>query len=417
MNVLVIGSGGREHAICWKLSKSPRLSKLYCAKGSAGISQVAKCIDIDPKDFEAISRFCSEKNIDMVVVGPELPLANGIADYIRETGVWVFGPSKQGAKLESSKLFAKNFMKSHNIPTAEFNVFNSVEEAREKIKNVKFPVVIKADGLAAGKGVRICSSLEEAQNAITDFMDNRIFGASGDKIVAEEFLTGKEASIMAFCDGNSYCLLPPSRDHKRLNDGNEGPNTGGMGVFSPVSDLSEETLKQIKTEVFDRFIAGIKKENIFYIGVIYAGIMLTEDGPKVLEFNCRFGDPETQAILPLLKTDLLEIMEKCMCCGLEGCSIEVEDSACVSVVLASAGYPEKPETGKLIEGLNNDFGSDVKVFHAGTKKENDKWMTSGGRVLALSAKGKTIGEAREKAYKAVSKIKFEGVQKRTDIGA
>ncbi len=417
MNVLIIGSGGREHALAWKIKQSPLLKELHVIPGSSGISEIAKCAQIPQNDFEQISKYCAENQIDVTVVGPEEPLAKGITDFLSSKGFKVFGPSHRGSSLEASKQFAKEFMYVNNIPTAGFETLYDAQFAREKIKcNKKYPVVLKADGLAAGKGVRICKNEEEAIDAVSDFMEKRIFGYSGSKIVLEEFLTGKEASVMAFVDGNSFLMLPVSRDYKRLLDNNEGPNTGGMGAVCPV-ELDEQTTQVIKKEILERFVKGIKKWKIPYCGIIYAGLMLTDKGPKVLEFNVRFGDPETEAVLPLIKSDLLEIIKSCIDGNLSSQKIETEDKVCVDVVLSSKGYPENPQKGKPITGLENFRDTkDIILFHAGIKKENGKWLTSGGRVLNVAGTGTTLEEARNKVYAAIPKIRFEGMHFRKDIG-
>jgi phosphoribosylamine--glycine ligase len=418
MNVLVIGSGGREHALVWRLSQSDRLTTLYCAPGSAAIGKIAKCVDIDIKKFGLIADFCKKNGVEVVVVGPEAPLAGGIADFLSAYNIKVFGPTKQGAKFESSKAFAKHFMMRHNIATAGFNVLTEPESALNEIKNMQLPVVLKADGLASGKGVKICRTMEEAQETIRSYMQDKIFGDAGTTIVAEQFLRGREVSVMSVCDGKNYVVLPPSRDHKPLLDGNLGPNTGGMGAYSNPSDLTPDILKEVKTKIFDRLIKGLQVENISYCGVIYAGLMLTKDGPKVVEFNCRFGDPETQVIMPLIRTDLLELINACLNRKLKKITLETADAQCVCVVLASESYPQKPVTGKIINGIEKaDSLDNVMVFHAGTRQENDNWVTSGGRVLGVTALGDDVNLARDRAYKAISEIKFEGMYCRKDIGA
>ncbi len=415
MNVLIIGSGGREHALAWKLKQSPLLGKLHCIPGSAAIAELAACPPVRQDDQDGVYGYCAAQGVDLVVVGPEAPLAKGLSDFLTAKGLKVFGPSRRGAMLEASKQFAKEFMDRNEIPTAEFTVFYSAAFAREKIAaNRKYPVVIKADGLAAGKGVRICRDEAEALAAVEDFMEKRVFGFSGSKVVMEEFLAGKEASVMALTDGESALLLPVSRDHKRLLDGGEGPNTGGMGAVCPV-DLAEEDMAVIRTQVIQRFLSGLAKERIGFRGVIYAGVMLTADGPKVLEFNVRFGDPETQAVLPVIKSDLLPVLAACADGKLSGRELELLDGVCVSVVAAAAGYPEAPEKGRPITGLYERTPG-VTVFHAGTEKKEDAWFTAGGRVLAVSAVGMDADEAREKAYAALAAIKFEGMQYRKDIG-
>jgi len=415
VNVLLIGSGGREHALAWKLAQSPELGQLYAVPGSAAISELAGCPGLEQDDFDGICAFCAQKDIGLVVVGPEAPLAKGLADRLTAGNIKVFGPSQRGAMLEASKQFAKEFMNKHSIPTAAFTVLYSAEFAREKIKaNKKYPVVIKADGLAAGKGVRICRDEAEALAAVSDFMVDRIFGFSGSKVVLEEFLTGREASVMALVDGHDFLMLPVSRDHKRLLDADAGPNTGGMGAVCPVA-VSAADMETIKKEVLQRFVNGAKKSRIPFRGVIYAGIMFTAEGLKVLEFNVRFGDPETQAIMPLLKSDLLPLLHACACGELAGKTLELYDGACVSLVLASAGYPENPEKGKAITGLEAVPG-DVTVFHAGTVLRDGAYVSNGGRVLTVTALAPDPARARARVYEAAKKISFEGMQYRKDIG-
>jgi phosphoribosylamine--glycine ligase len=415
MNVLLIGSGGREHALAWKLKQSPLTSKLYAIPGSAAIAGLAECPPIAQADHGAIRAYAAEKKIDLVVIGPEEPLAKGLGDILSAAGFKVFGPSRKGAMLEASKQFAKEFMDRHGLPTAKSSILYEADSAREAIKNNRaYPLVLKADGLAAGKGVRICRNEAEALLAVGDFMEKRMFGFSGSKVLMEEFLTGKEASVMALVGGGSCLMLPVSRDHKRLEDGGAGPNTGGMGAVAPVA-LNEKDLETIKTEVLDRFIAGIKKDDIPFCGLIYAGIMLTSSGPKVLEFNVRFGDPETQCLLPLLDCDLPELFLACVDGRLDGKTIKTAGETCVTVVLSSKGYPESPEKGMEITGLDL-VPADVLVFHSGTKKTNGKFFTDGGRVLAVTARGRDLDEARSRAYSAVEKIKFSGIHYRRDIG-
>ncbi len=416
MNVLLIGSGGREHALAWKLKASPLLKTLYAIPGSAAISELACCLPVSQNDFEAVYACAAEKAVDLVVIGPEEPLAKGLGDFLTAKGFKVFGPCRKGAVLEASKQAAKEFMARHGLPTARFEILSDAGSAKEKIRaNKKYPLVIKADGLAAGKGVRICKDEAEALSAVDDFMVKKIFGLSGSRVVMEEFLTGYEASVMALVDGHSFLMLPVSRDHKRLLDGDAGPNTGGMGALAPVA-LDAGDMEIIKKEVLQRFLDGVKKDRIPYCGVIYAGIMLTPDGPKVLEFNVRFGDPETQCLMPLIKTDLLELFKACADGKLGEKTVEISDETCVTVVLSSRGYPENPEKGKVISGLEA-VPPDVLVFHSGTKKENGETVTNGGRVLAVTAKSSTLKEARAKVSSAIEKIFFDGMHYRSDIGA
>ncbi len=415
MNILVIGAGAREHALCAKLKESPQTAKLFQLPYSKAISEIADSRDIAALDFEKIAAFCLDEKIDLVVAGPEEPLCKGISDFLEKKGIKVFGPKLRGAVLESSKQVAKEFMNRHYIPTADFKIIYDFSYAKEYIKERnKYPIVVKADGLAAGKGVRICFNENEAIAAAQDFMEKRIFGCSGSKIVIEEFLEGWECSVMAVVDGKTFTMLPVSMDHKRLLDSDKGPNTGGMGAICPVK-LKEELLDEIKNEILWRFITGIVTEKIDYRGVIYAGLMITKNGPKVLEFNCRFGDPETQAVLPLLNEDLAGLLYDAACGGkLQKEEAEVKSGACACVVLASSGYPENPRKGDEISGLEKEEG--INIFHAGTKFENGKYYTAGGRVLTVSALGENHSAALALAYKKAERINFEGKHYRKDIG-
>ncbi|MCL2888236.1 MAG: phosphoribosylamine--glycine ligase [Elusimicrobia bacterium] len=412
MKILIVGAGGREHALAWKIAQSPRADAIYSSvRAACGGKVIFAGNDLSKK--ENVLKFCKDKGIDFVVVGPEAPLADGMADLLRENGVPVFGPGRAGARLENSKAFSKNFLVNYNIPTSKAETYTDFASAKKAITEHALPVVVKADGLAAGKGVRICLTREDALTAVVDFMEKKIFGNAGDCVVVEEYLPGVEASVMAFVDGEHYLLLPVSRDHKRLYDKNQGPNTGGMGVYCPVPDVGEKELEFIKREVFDKVIAGLKKEKIDFCGIIYAGLMMTKNGPKVLEFNCRFGDPEAQAVLPLVKTDLLELLLACEQKKLAGMKLDVEDGACVCVVLASEGYPDKPLTGREITGLAQ---VNTAVFHAGTEVKDGKVLTKGGRVLGVTAVGENLRAARRKAYAEIEKIHFDGMQFRKDIG-
>ncbi|MBP7795406.1 MAG: phosphoribosylamine--glycine ligase [Elusimicrobiales bacterium] len=415
MNVLVIGSGGREHAICLKLKESNNLKSLYTVPKNSVFERFSKNIDLSPDDFEGIKDLCIAEKIDLVVVGPEDPLSAGISDYLISKGINVFGPCLKGAVLESSKQLAKEFMDRNYIPTAKFKVFYDFRCAKKYIAELqKFPVVIKADGLCAGKGVRICNNIDEANTAIEDFMEKRIFKGSGMKVIVEECLKGKECSVLALVDGKRYLLLPVARDHKRLNDGNTGPNTGGMGAVCPV-DLSTNDIKKIEEEIITNFMNGIRKERIDYRGVIYFGIMMTEDGPKLLEFNVRFGDPETQAILPLVEDDLLDIFYKVASGKLDREKINLKNKYSVCVVLSAKGYPQNPLKGDEISGLDS-IDKDITIFYSGIRIENGRYFTSGGRVLSLVGLGDSVDEARRKVYNNIKKIKFEGMHFRTDIG-
>lgn len=412
MNILVIGSGGREHAIIWKLKQSKVVKKIFCIPGNGGISQMAECTEMDILDFAKISEFVIENEIERTIVGPEVPLAKGIVDYFQKKNLRIFGPNKKAAQLEGSKVFAKQFMKRYNIPTADFEVFNNSKNALSYLATRYSPLatVIKADGLASGKGVFVCDTKKDAEIAVKKIMVDKIFGSSGNKIVIEEKLEGEETSLIAFCDGKTILPLIPSQDHKRVFDDDKGSNTGGMGAYSPAKFIDTNDVKKI----WDNFLEGIKKEALDYRGIIYAGIMQTKDGMKVLEFNVRFGDPETQAILPLMKTDLLDLFTATVDEKLDKCKVAWKNGYCVSVVLASGGYPGKYEIEKEIFGLNDV--KDAVVFHAGTKFENNKYFTGGGRVLNVSAIDTTLNKAITKVYRNVEKIKFENMHYRRDIG-
>ena len=418
MNVLVIGSGGREHALVWKISQSPRVSRIYCAPGNAGISQSAECIPIQPSDISSLIAFTIKEHIDLTVVGPEVPLALGIVDRFREKGLRIFGPPKAAAQMEASKIFSKKIMQKYNIPTAESKDFSDLITAIGYIKEKGAPLVLKADGLAAGKGVIIAATEEEAINALNTMMVDKAFGQAGEKLIIEEFLTGEEASFLVFTDGKSIVPMPLSRDHKRVFDDDKGPNTGGMGAYSPVPSVSKEIIDIVIHEVVKPVISGLEKEGCPYEGILYTGLMITPEGkPKVLEFNCRFGDPEAQPILMRLDTDIVDILEAVIDKKLDGIKVNWSDKASVCVVMASGGYPDKYQNGKIISGLEKVREmQDVMVFHAGTAFDKANTVTAGGRVLGVTALGEDISLARAKAYEAVEKIKFEGVQYRTDIG-
>ncbi|MCK4882225.1 MAG: phosphoribosylamine--glycine ligase, partial [Candidatus Omnitrophica bacterium] len=371
MKILIIGSGGREHVLAWKIKQSPLVKEIYCAPGNGGISKIAECVDISTDDIPALIRFASEKEIDLTVVGPEAPLVAGIVDAFERKKLKVFGPSKEAAQLEGSKVFAKEFMYEWNIPTAGFQKFCIIEEAKEYLRQVMFPVVVKADGLAAGKGVIICRDFIEAEKAVDEIMAERIFQEAGNQIIIEECLEGEEVSILAISDGDHYCLLDSSQDHKRIFDDDVGPNTGGMGAYSPALILTEKLYKTIENRIIDPVIRGMQKSGTPFKGVLYAGLMITFDGPMVLEFNVRFGDPETQAILPRMKSDIVELM-LASCDGQVGnVKLEWDKRSCVCVVMSSGGYPDEYEKGKEISGLKDaEKIKDTVVFHAGTKKED-----------------------------------------------
>jgi phosphoribosylamine--glycine ligase len=418
MKLLVIGGGGREHALCWKLAQSPRLTKLYCAPGNAGIAEVAECVEIQAEEIEALLKFARTEQIDLTVVGPEAPLCAGIVDVFREQGLRAFGPVQAAARLEGSKVFTKEFLLKHHIPTARAEICRDAAGARERLRQAKFPVVIKADGLAAGKGVIIAKDHAEAEKAVAQLMEKRVFGRAGDEVLIEECLVGEEASMLALVDGRTFALLPSAQDHKRVFDNDQGPNTGGMGAYSPAPVVTDALRKRIEKEVFQATVNGLAAEGIEYRGVLYAGVMITKDGPKVLEFNVRFGDPETQAILPRLDYDLIEAMEATMDGRLSQIKLPIKADACVCVVIASGGYPGKFAKNKPIRGLPEAARiAGVTVFHAGTKPSNGDVLTSGGRVLGVTALGADIGAAVKRAYEAVGRIQFEGAHFRKDIAA
>lgn len=414
--VLVVGGGGREHTICWKLAQSPKIEKLYCAPGNAGISQVAECVPLKAEDLDGICKFAKENGIDFAVIGPEVPLAMGIVDALEAIGVPAFGPNKKCAQLESSKAFTKAFLARHDIPTAGYKEFTDKEELKASIGMYGFPMVIKADGLAAGKGVVIAENPEDAEKAIEEMMGARVFGDAGDKVVVEEYLTGIEASMLCFVDEHTIVPMESAQDYKRIFDGDKGPNTGGMGSYSPSLVFTPELEKRIREEILNPTLKGFQKDGLDFKGVLFIGLMISEEGPKVIEFNNRFGDPETQSVLMRLDTDLFEIMESVVNNQLSAQEIKWSDDRAVCVVLASGGYPGSYEKGKEISGLS-DVDEDIIVFHAGTKFGPAKEiLTDGGRVLGVTATGKTHDEARQKAFDNAKRIHFEGVHYRNDIG-
>jgi len=419
MQVLVVGSGGREHALIWKILQSPKVDKIYCAPGNGGISSLAQPVDIKAEDIEGLLKFSKEKKIDLVIVGPERPLALGIVDLFQSEGIRIFGPAKELAKMESSKAFSKELMKRFGVPTAEFKIFKDSEEAKDYIRTKGVPIVIKADGLAFGKGVVVANDKEEAIGAVANMMDFKLFGDAGDSVVIEECLEGEEVSILVVSDGADYVCLASSQDHKRVFDNDEGANTGGMGAYSPAPVLTEEMFADIKTKIISPIIKGLASEGKLYRGILYVGLMITSEGPKVLEFNVRFGDPETQAILPRMKTDLIDLIEASID-GRLGAFGELEwfDKACVCVVMAAGGYPGTYKKGVKIKGLD-EAGSlkDTVVFHAGTKLQDGGFVTNGGRVLGVTALGENIKDAIERSYEAVAKISFEEAYYRKDIGS
>lgn len=417
MKVLIIGSGGREHALAWKISQSPRLSKLFCAPGNAGIASIATCIDIAADDIHALRDFAIHEGIDLTVVGPELPLTLGIADVFKESGLAVFGPSRIGARLEGSKIFAKNLMRYAGIPTADFEVFYDPAAAHHFVQTKGCPCVVKADGLAAGKGVFPCNTPDEAHAAIDRIMTQREFGSAGDAIIIEEFLDGEEASFICFTDGTTILPLPSSQDHKRVYDGDCGPNTGGMGAYSPAPIITPEVEQKIMDMIMHPLLHTLSDKGIEYIGIIYAGLMVHEGMPRVLEFNVRFGDPETQPILFRLENDLLDLMCAAVEKRLSSCRIICDPKPAVCVVMAAGGYPGHYEKGHRIEGLDVAASfPDTFVFHAGTTFKEGAIVTAGGRVLGVTARGDSIADAIKRAYTAVSVISWKDVHYRKDIG-
>ncbi len=417
MKILVVGSGGREHAILWKLKQSPRVTELYCAPGNGGISEIAHCISLEATDIDGIVAFSKKNSIDLVVVAPDDPLAAGMVDALEAEGIRVFGPRKNAALIEASKVFSKQLMKKYNIPTAEYEIFDDSNEAKDYVKSAAYPLVVKADGLALGKGVIICNTVEEALDAVSSIMEDNKFGLAGSRIVVEEFITGPEVSVLAFTDGKTLVPMISSQDHKRVFDGDEGLNTGGMGTFSPSRHYTDEIRKVCMETIFLPTIHAMNSEGRPFKGVLFFGLMLTNDGPKVLEYNARFGDPETQVVLPLLENDLLDIFEAVIDEKLDTLNITWKNEAAVCVIMASGGYPEKYEKGYEISGLENFKKSkDIVVFHAGTKKDSGKFYTNGGRVLGVTAIAEDIEKAREKAYMAVSGINFKNAHFRRDIG-
>ncbi len=415
MKVLVLGSGGREHALCWKISQSARLTKLYCAPGNAGTANVAENKNIDIDNNEEVKEFCLKNDIDLVVVGPEIPLSRGIVDLLEEQNILVCGPSYAASRMESSKVFAKELMGRYSIPTAGFRLFDQYDDAAAYIEKVGAPVVVKADGLAAGKGVFVAGSVEEAKEAAKSILQDKMFGSSGVKLIVEECLTGEEVSVIVATDGTNITPFVSTQDHKRAFEGDEGPNTGGMGAYAPAPVLTYELYKEIYEKVLKPTVDGLKEEGITYKGFLYAGIMVTEDGPKVLEYNVRFGDPECQAVLPKLKSDFLEVAHAIAKSDISSLNLEWDERDCVCVVLASGGYPGKYEKRKVITGIEEAEKEGTVVFHAGTKKEENNVVTSGGRVLNVVGLGHGIEQAIDSAYKGVAKINFEGMFYRKDI--
>ena len=417
MKVLVVGAGGREHALVWKLSQSPEVETMYCAPGNGGIGELAQLVDIGAEDLESLAEFAEARDVDLTVVGPELTLAKGIVDVFEKRGLRIFGPTKAAARLESSKAFAKNLMKKYQVPTAQFAVFDDPQAARAYVRQLGAPIVIKADGLCGGKGAIVANTLSEALGAIDLLMEDRIFKQAGERVVVEERLVGEEVSIIVITDGTTAVPLLASQDHKRLLDGDKGPNTGGMGAYAPAPVLSDQLAKSIMEQVIYPTLRGLASEGVQFKGALYAGLMITTEGPKVLEFNVRFGDPETQTILPLLKSDLVALLDDAVEGRLTQDRCLWEPGSCAGVVLASGGYPGEFSIGKEIRGLEPlRDREDLVVFHAGTKRDGNRFISWGGRVLNVVAMDADIDGAVKKAYEAVSGISFDGMQYRKDIG-
>lgn len=415
MKILVIGGGGREHAICWKLKGEIDVEKIYCAPGNAGISDIAECVNISDSDIDGLILFAKEKNVDLTIVGPEVPLVMGIVDKFEEESLKIFGPNKECARLEGSKAFSKDFMIRHAIPTAKYKEYTDIERAIDEIDDFGYPVVIKADGLAAGKGVIICENRDTAIDSLKNMMQSKQFGSAGERIVVEEFLVGIETSILAFVDNNNIIPMVSAKDHKKIFDNEKGPNTGGMGTFSPSEIYTDELAEKIKFEVLEKTLHGFKEDGLNFRGILFVGLMITETGEKVLEYNVRFGDPETQSVLFRLETDLNKILNAILEDRLDSVDIKYSDSQAVCVMLTSGGYPDKYEKGKEITGLDK-LDEDIVVFHSGTRFEADKLVTNGGRVLGVTAKATTVKEAADKVYKNIKNIDFDGMHYRTDIG-
>lgn len=418
MKVLIVGGGGREHAIAWKLAQSPKVTKLYAAPGNGGIAKIATCVPIKATDIEGMVAFAKDNAIDFTVIAPDDPLVMGMADAFEAAGLRAYGPKRAAAALEGSKVFAKEIMKKYQIPTATYEVFTDSEKALQYIADRNtYPAVIKAEGLALGKGVVLAQNFEEAKNAIREIMVDKIFGDSGNRVVIEEFLTGPEVSVLAFTDGKTIVPMVSAQDHKRAYDHDEGPNTGGMGTFSPSRIYTPELAKQCMDTIFLPTIQGMQKEGTPFKGTLYFGLMITENGPKVIEYNCRFGDPETQVVLPRLKSDLFEIMNAVIDERLDKVPVEWDDGAAVCIIAASGGYPKKYTTGYEITGMERALEKEnITIFHAGTREENGKLVTAGGRVLAVTATAPTLDDAIRDAYEAVEKISFQDMHYRTDIG-
>jgi phosphoribosylamine--glycine ligase len=411
MKVLVIGSGGREHAICWKLKQSN--CSIYCAPGNGGISQIANLVPINPNNIADLLSFARKERIDLTIVGPEVPLGLGIVDEFNQNNLKIFGPNKKAAQLETSKAFTRDFCQKYNLPSPDYEKFQDSKKAQDYLSTKSFPIVIKADGLAAGKGAIIVHNKQEAYTTIERILDKKEFGQSGNTIVIEDFLTGQEVSLLALCDGNSIIPMMPARDHKPIFDGNKGPNTGGMGSYAPIPDLGNDFTNKVQTELFDPILRALKKENIEYQGVLYAGLMISENDFYIVEFNCRWGDPEAEVLIPLLKNDMVSLCLETIEGKLK--KLEWQDKYALTVIAASGGYPQKYEVNKLITGDLTDTEHRI-IFHCGTKKEHHNVYTAGGRVLSVTGIGDSLAQAREWSYQAIKQIKFDDIYYRTDIG-
>lgn len=417
MKILLVGGGGREHALAWKISQSKKVDKIYCAPGNAGIAELAECVDIGVMEFDRLVQFAKDKEVDLTVIAPDDPLAAGAVDAFEAAGLRAFGPRKNAAVLEGSKAFSKDLMKKYNIPTAEYETFDTPEAALSYLETAKFPIVLKADGLALGKGVLICNTKDEAKAGVKTLMLDKQFGSAGNRIVIEEFMEGREVSVLSFVDGNTIKIMSSAQDHKRAKDGDKGLNTGGMGTFSPSPFYTAQVDEFCKKNIYQKTVDAMKSEGREFKGVIFFGLMITKEGPKVLEYNARFGDPEAQVVLPRMKNDIVDIFEACIDGTLDKIELEFEDNAAVCVVLASDGYPEHYEKGFEIKGLDKFKDKDgYYVFHAGSKVKDGKVVTNGGRVLGVTAKGTNLKEARANAYEAVKWIDFDNKYMRNDIG-
>ncbi len=415
MKVLIIGSGGREHAIAWKLSSENNVKKIYCAPGNAGIADVAQCLNIDDSDIDSLVKFAKENNIDLTIVGPEVPLVNGVVDEFEKENLRIFGPNQKCSQLEGSKAFCKDFMVRHEIPTAKYKEYTDLEKAINEIDRFGYPVVIKADGLASGKGVVISQNREDAISTLREIMEDKRFGTAGDKIVVEEFLKGIETSILAFVDNDTIVPMVSAKDHKKVFNNEKGANTGGMGTFSPSEIYTNELAEEIRVNVLQKTLEGFKKDNLNYKGILFVGLMITNEGAKVLEYNVRFGDPETQSVLFRLESNLSQIMDSIIDNNLKNIDIKYSEEEAVCVMLTSGGYPEVYEKGKIITGLDK-LDKDIVVFHSGTKLVDNNLVTNGGRVIGITAKDKTVKNAAQKVYENIKRVNFEGMHYRTDIG-